>query len=67
MKNSIDQSQEETGQQQPCSEKACATCFENRGCMYDRYIPAMTSNTNKPRPQQVMETLAQQISRRPFL
>ena len=27
-----------------CSEKKCATCFENRGCMYEQYFAAPTSN-----------------------
>jgi hypothetical protein len=27
--------------QNECSEKACATCFENRGCMFEQYIFAL--------------------------
>jgi hypothetical protein len=23
---------------EPCNERKCANCFENRGCMYDTYI-----------------------------
>jgi hypothetical protein len=22
----------------PCNERKCANCFDNRGCIYDRYI-----------------------------
>jgi len=27
-----------------CSEKKCVTCFQNRGCMYEQYFAAPTSN-----------------------
>jgi len=27
-----------------CSEKKCATCFENRGCMYEQYFAIPTFN-----------------------
>src|SRR4029079_3088891 len=27
-----------------CSEKKCATCYENRGCMYEQYFSAPTFN-----------------------
>ena len=37
MKNVIDHSKDETASQQPCSEKKCATCFANRGCMYEQH------------------------------
>ena len=25
------------GEQEPCSENKCRTCFENRGCIYEQY------------------------------
>ncbi|MEI9943536.1 MAG: hypothetical protein WDN26_04885 [Chitinophagaceae bacterium] len=43
MKNSINNTQDATPvRQQPCSEKACATCFENGGCIYEHYLIAAT-------------------------
>ncbi len=38
MKNSTKHLQDPlTAEQETCSEKKCITCFENRGCIYDRY------------------------------
>ena len=34
----IELQEETTEQEQPCSEEKCATCFENRGCMFERYL-----------------------------
>lgn len=43
MKDATEHSQESTAiENEICSEEKCATCFANRGCMYDIYsmIPA---------------------------
>ena len=43
MKDAFEHSQDSTAiEGETCSEKKCATCFANRGCMYDVYsmIPA---------------------------
>jgi len=45
MKNSNGYSQDLTAiRDELCSEKKCATCFENRGCMYEQYFAASTFN-----------------------
>jgi hypothetical protein len=42
MKNSIGKMPVEAGlEDRACSEEKCATCFENRGCIYEQYITAM--------------------------
>jgi len=43
MKDSNDHSQDpNVVEHELCSEKKCATCFENRGCMYEQYFAAST-------------------------
>ena len=38
MKSLIERSQGATdGEQEPCSENKCKTCFENGGCIYEQY------------------------------
>ena len=38
MKNSMKHSPgPHKAEQEICNEKKCITCFENRGCIYDRY------------------------------
>jgi hypothetical protein len=45
MKDSIGYSQEPTAiKYELYSETKCATCFENRGCMYEQYFAAPTFN-----------------------
>jgi hypothetical protein len=52
MKNSFVYSQDTTASQvQPCSEKACVTCFENRGCIYDYYPIEVTNNVEESQVQ----------------
>ncbi|MBL7740576.1 MAG: hypothetical protein JNK14_15260 [Chitinophagaceae bacterium] len=47
MKNSTNDRQEPTAvQNEPCSEKKCASCFENRGCMYEQNHSAARYATN---------------------
>jgi hypothetical protein len=42
MKNSVEKTLVETGlEDKACSEEKCATCFENRGCIYEQYVAAM--------------------------
>jgi len=38
MKNSFDQTTAESPGHEMCSAKTCATCFENRGCIYEHYM-----------------------------
>lgn len=48
MKESIAYLQDSTASgYQPCSEKTCITCFENRGCIYDHYVAAVMQETEK--------------------
>jgi hypothetical protein len=48
MKKPIDQSKESNVlQQNGCDEKKCATCFQNRGCIYDHYITAASQSMEK--------------------
>jgi len=45
MKDSTGYSQDSTAvKYELCSEKKCATCFENRGCIYEQYFAAPTFN-----------------------
>jgi len=42
MKNSVEKTLLETGlEDKTCSEQECATCFENRGCIYEQYVAAL--------------------------
>lgn len=51
MNQSIANSQDATAaQQQPCSEKKCITCFENRGCMYEQYVITVLHNIEESYP-----------------
>ena len=44
MKNSMKNSPGlHKAEQEICNEKKCITCFENRGCIYDRYYTDMPS------------------------
>ena len=48
MKDAIEHSQESTAiEDETCSEKKCATCFANRGCMYDVYSMVPAFNLKK--------------------
>jgi len=48
MKDSINYSQDPTAMQHDiCSEKKCATCFENRGCIYEQYFLVGIQNMEK--------------------
>jgi hypothetical protein len=31
-------------EKQECSEKTCASCFANRGCMYEHHLIALIQN-----------------------
>jgi hypothetical protein len=45
MKDPVGYSQDETViKYELCSEKKCATCFANRGCMYEQYPAAPAFN-----------------------
>jgi len=46
MKHSIDYSPQNATvmQYELCSEKTCATCFENRGCIYEQHLFAAILN-----------------------
>ena len=61
MKNSIDHSGDTAAiKNQPCSEKTCVTCFENRGCMYEQYLIAGTYNIEEFYPGNIISNAAQQ-------
>jgi hypothetical protein len=48
MKQPIDHAENATTpEDQLCSEKKCVTCFENRGCIYEQYLIAMTHNIER--------------------
>jgi len=42
---------------EPCNERKCANCFENRGCMYDRYMSASVEELEWP---QITQALSQE-------
>jgi len=45
MKDSNIYSQQATrSKDELCNEKKCATCFENRGCMYEQYFSVPSIN-----------------------
>ena len=44
MKDSIFYPQERAIKHELCNEKRCATCFQNRGCMYEQYLLALMQN-----------------------
>lgn len=46
MKHSIDYSPQNATvmQYELCSDKTCATCFENRGCIYEQHLFAAILN-----------------------
>jgi hypothetical protein len=46
-----------------CDEKKCATCFENRGCMYEQYFAAPTFNLVALLLQNQVKTQTQKISK----
>lgn len=37
-----------------CNESKCANCFENRGCMYDRYMSANVEELESPQIPQAL-------------
>jgi hypothetical protein len=37
---------------EPCSERKCANCFDNGGCMYDRYMIASMEKPEMTKVQQ---------------
>lgn len=41
---------------EPCNERKCANCFENRGCMYDRYI--VNASVEELNSQQIHEAFS---------
>jgi hypothetical protein len=48
MKDAFEHSQDSTARKdEDCNEKKCATCFANRGCMYDVYSMVPASNLKK--------------------
>ena len=50
MKNSMNKSQENTViKDESCSEKKCATCFQNNGCMFEQYLGASIHNIDELR------------------
>ena len=53
MEHSIQHSREPiTMQNEPCSPKKCATCFENHGCMLDQYMAGSSYNVVDQQSQQ---------------
>jgi len=45
MEESIIHSQKaSSADKQECSEKTCASCFANRGCMYEHHLIALVQN-----------------------
>ena len=64
MKDSIVYSQDPTAiKYELCSEKKCATCFENRGCMYEQYFTAPGFNLVTLLSQNQTKTQTQSINR----
>lgn len=55
MKNSLDSLQHEIAMNH-CSEKNCATCFENRGCMYEQFSISATYPLQEPSPESDLNT-----------
>lgn len=47
MKNLRDYLTEAAVQDHSCSEKTCATCFENRGCIYEMYLATVAADPNQ--------------------
>jgi len=62
MKNSNDQPPKAVEQQQ-CNEEKCATCFENRGCMYEQ-LGAALRKMEERLEQNDVDVTNKQISRR---
>jgi hypothetical protein len=63
MKNSNEQLQQETVKE-PCSEKACATCFEHRGCMYEQFSSVLIYGMDKSNPGHSIDNTNQSIAKR---
>ena len=62
MKNSTDQLQNAVEQQQ-CSEEKCATCFENRGCIYEQLGAALLKMEDQLKESHEKST-TEQLSKR---
>jgi len=65
MKNSIDHLKNATvATDESCSEEKCATCFENRGCMFEQYVSALTKKIEEAYLANHVNRTIQQISHR---
>jgi len=65
MKNSIDRLKRETdATSETCNEEKCATCFENRGCMFEQYVSAMMNKIEEAYLANHVTQTIQHISRR---
>ena len=65
MKDSIDYSQNPTLMQyETCSEKKCATCFENGGCIYEQYFLVAMQNMERTYPQRQVNIANSIIAKR---
>ena len=60
MKHSIDYSPQKAKvmQYELCSEKTCATCFENRGCIYEQHLFAAILNMDVVQMERQMKDAA---------
>jgi hypothetical protein len=57
MKNSIDNTKDVIPiRHEQCSEKTCATCFENRGCIYEQYPVAAIHTIEESYLQSTIDT-----------
>ncbi|HEV8507180.1 MAG TPA: hypothetical protein VGQ53_17335 [Chitinophagaceae bacterium] len=64
MKDSTSYSQDPTAvKYEFYSEKKCATCFENRGCMYEQYLATPTFNFVTLLLQNQVKTQTQTINK----
>lgn len=64
MKDSIFYPQDHAIKHELCNEKRCATCFENRGCIYEHYLLVVMQNAEKVRPENQMNSGTSAIIKR---
>jgi len=65
MKNSRDHLKHATqAPEEPCSEQKCATCFENRGCMFEQYVEALMSKIKETHGANRVSEIVPQLDRR---
>jgi hypothetical protein len=65
MKNSMDHLKHATpATEEPCSEQKCATCFENRGCMFEQYVGALMNKIEETYQANRANEIVPQLSRR---